>query len=148
VLGLLPQLFGAIYRTARQAEGLMAHYLHHARSLPSQPHNTDLILPAIVIASAIGLALALVTIPAQTLVLERTTEEVRGRVLAVQQIIGGAIPIIPLLIVAPLADLFGTATVLTGLGIVIVLVGALSLLLDRHHKRPGPSTALPGSISN
>jgi hypothetical protein len=94
------------------------------------------------IAAGIGLALALVTIPAQTLVLERTTEEVRGRVLAVQQIIGGVIPIVPLLIVAPLADLIGTATVLTGLGFIIVLLGALSLLLDRRGRRRGSAPAV------
>jgi MFS family permease len=134
-LGLLPQVFGTIYRTAGQAERLIARHVHAVRPIPAQLHNGGLIPPAMAIAAAIGVALALVTIPAQTLVLERTTEEVRGRVLSVQQMIGGAIPIIPLLIVAPLADLVGTATVLTGLGFVILLVGALSLLLDRRRRR-------------
>ena len=74
------------------------------------------------------------TIPAQTLVLERTSADVRGRVLSMQQLIGGAIPIIPLLTIAPLADIFGDTMVMTVLGLVIVLVGVLSVYLDRSHR--------------
>jgi len=83
------------------------------------------------IALGIGLAMALATIPAQTLVLERTAPAVRGRVLALQQLVGGALPILPLLTVAPLADLVGPSAVMTGLGVVIVLVGVLSGRLDQ-----------------
>ena len=54
-----------------------------------------------------------------------------------QQLIGGAIPIIPLLTIAPLADLFGDTTVMTVLGLVIVLVGVLSVHLDRSHRASG-----------
>jgi len=103
--------------------------------LPPSPRNPGLIPPAMVIAVVIGLGMALSTIPAQTLVFERTSEAVRGRVYAMQQLIGGAIPIIPLLTFAPLADVFGTSTIMTCLGIVIVLVGALSVHLDRGVRR-------------
>ena len=51
-----------------------------------------------------------------------------------QQLIGGAIPIIPLLTIAPLADLFGDTKVMTALGLVILLVGVLSVYLDRSHR--------------
>jgi MFS family permease len=93
-----------------------------------------------VISLVIGLAIAMSTIPAQTLVLERTSPDLRGRVLSLQQLIGGAIPIIPLLTIAPLADLFGDTTVMTALGIVILLVGVLSVYLDRSHRAPGDAT--------
>lgn len=107
----------------------------HFHALPPVPHS--LIPPAMVIALVIGLSMAMSTIPAQALVFERTPEDVRGRVLAIQQLIGGAIPIIPLLIIAPLADLFGTSSVMTGLGAVIVLIGMVSVRLDHglRHKR-------------
>jgi len=38
-------------------------------------------------------------------------------------------------VVGPLADVYGTAAVMTGLGLVIVLVGALSVRFDRRHRR-------------
>ncbi len=91
-----------------------------------------------VISLLIGVAMAMSTIPAQTLVFERTPSDVRGRILAMQQLIGGAAPIIPLLTIAPLADVFGTSSVMTGLGVAIVLVGTLSVYLDHHLHRGRP----------
>ncbi len=131
VLGAVAVIVNAFGRAAGRVGGFISHHVH---SLPPGPHNIGLIPPAMAIAFVIGLAMALSTIPAQTLVFERTSEELRGRVLSLQQLIGGAAPIIPLLTLAPLADIFGTSTVMIGLGIVIVLVGALSVRLDRTHR--------------
>ena len=133
VLGAVATIAEVVGDAAGHVGSFIARHGHHLP--PSPPRNEGLIGPAMAIAVVIGLAMALSTIPAQTLVFERTSEEVRGRVLAAQQLIGGAIPIIPLLIVAPLADLFGPATVMTGLGVVIVLIGALSIHLDRGMSR-------------
>jgi len=132
LLGAVAVVFGAVYRTADRAGDLIARHVHRLPPVPEQLHNAGLIPPAMVIAFAIGLAMALATIPAQTLVLERAAPEVRGRVLSLQQLVGGAIPIIPLLTVAPLADLIGPSAVMTGLGVVIVLVGVSSWRLDRR----------------
>jgi hypothetical protein len=128
-----------IVRTFDTAAGHVGTFIaKNIHQLPAVPQSVEvlrgLIPPAMLIAFAIGLAMSMSTIPAQTLVFERTSEKVRGRVLALQQLIGGAVPIIPLLIIAPLADLFGTSSVMTGLGVVIVLVGALSVRLDRMHQ--------------
>jgi len=138
VLGAVAPIADAFGFAAGRAGSFIGRHVH---SLPAEPRNLGLIGPAMAIAVVIGLAMALSTIPAQTLVFERTSEEVRGRVLAAQQLIGGAIPIVPLLVVAPLADLFGPAAVMTGLGVAIVLVGALSIHLDRGmRKSPHPPT--------
>ncbi|MDQ2827816.1 MAG: MFS transporter [Chloroflexota bacterium] len=131
VLGAVASIVGAF----EGAAGHVGRLISHVHQLPPSPRNPGLIPPAMVIAVVIGLAMALSTIPAQTLVFERTSEAVRGRVYAMQQLIGGAIPIIPLLTFAPLADVFGTSTIMTCLGIVIVLVGALSVHLDRGVRR-------------
>lgn len=131
ILGSVAVIFNALYRGAGRVGDYVSSHIHH---LP-EGHNIGLIPPAMILAFVIGLAMAMATIPAQTLVLERTSENVRGRVLALQQLVGGAIPIIPLLIAAPLADIFGNSTVMTGLGIVIILVGAMSVRLDHGHRR-------------
>jgi MFS family permease len=131
VLGAVAVIVNAFGRAAGRVGGFITHHVH---ALPPGPHNIGLIPPAMAIAFVIGLAMAMSTIPAQTLVFERTSEELRGRVLSLQQLIGGAAPIIPLLTLAPLADIFGTSTVMIGLGVVIVLVGALSVRLDRTHR--------------
>jgi len=137
-MGVAVAVLGAVATIVRAFEGAAGHvgrFISHVHQLPPSPRNPGLIPPAMVIAVVIGLGMALSTIPAQTLVFERTSEAVRGRVYAMQQLIGGAIPIIPLLTFAPLADVFGTSTIMTCLGIVIVLVGALSVHLDRDVRR-------------
>jgi len=133
ILGSVAIVAIALYHGASDVGAFVARHVH--RLPPLRAHNIALIPPAMVLAFIIGLAMALSTIPAQTLVLERTAENVRGRVLALQQLVGGAVPIIPLLVAAPLADTYGNAAVMTGLGLVIVLVGALSVRLDRAHRR-------------
>jgi len=128
VLGAVAVVVALFGRAAGDVGGFIAGHIHR---LPPGPHNVGLIVPAMVIAFVIGVSMALSTIPAQTLVFERTSEEVRGRVLSMQQLVGGALPIIPLLTISSLADLFGTSTVMTGLGVVIVLVGAFGVHLDQ-----------------
>jgi len=140
VMGTAVTILGAVASVATPrdhgASTVGAFVARHVHRLPPlRAHNIALIPPAMVLAFIIGLAMALATIPAQTLVLERTAENVRGRVLALQQLVGGAVPIIPLLVAAPLADTYGNAAVMTGLGLVIVLVGAFSVRLDRAHRR-------------
>jgi MFS family permease len=131
LLGTVAVVFGAVYRTAGRVGGLIARHAHRLPPVPDRLHNAGLIPPAMLIALGIGLAMALATIPAQTLVLERSAPAVRGRVLSLQQLVGGALPILPLLTVAPLADLVGPSAVMAGLGVVIVLVGVLGGRLDQ-----------------
>jgi MFS family permease len=140
-MGVAVAVLGAvavIVLTINRAAGDVRHFIeHHIHALPPGPHNLGLIPAAMVISLVIGLAIAMSTIPAQTLVLERTSPDLRGRVLSMQQLIGGAIPIIPLLTIAPLADLFGDTTVMTAVGLVILLVGVLSVYMDRSHRASG-----------
>lgn len=133
VLGGVAVLTSVVNGASQRVTGFITSHIHHMGA-----YNIGLIPPAMVISLLIGVAMAMSTIPAQTLVFERTPSDVRGRILAMQQLIGGAAPIIPLLTIAPLADVFGTSSVMTGLGIAIVLVGTLSVYLDHHLHRGRP----------
>ncbi|MFI5268349.1 MAG: MFS transporter [Chloroflexota bacterium] len=86
----------------------------------------------------IGLALAYVLVPAQTLVQELAGDEVRGRVLSIQLMASSAFMIIPLLFVGGLADAFGITNVLMSMGLVIALPAAYTLrawLIGHQPKR-------------
>ena len=67
----------------------------------------------------IGMAVATINIPAQTIVQERSNDAVRGRVLAVQFTIANAVAIPPMLLIGHLADLYGIprVTVLVAVGV-------------------------------
>jgi len=133
VLGAVAVVVEFLSGTADRIGGFINQHIHNVHAAPAVvagPRHEELILPAMIIAVVIGLGMALSTIPAQTLVFERTDEEVRGRIWSIQQLIGGAIPIIPSLMVAWLADTYGTSTVMTGLGVVIALVGVVSMRVD------------------
>jgi len=136
VLGAVAVVVKFLSGTANRIGGFINQHIHSVHTAPALPavvtgpRHEELIVPAMVIAVVIGLGMALSTIPAQTLVFERTDEEVRGRIWSIQQLIGGAIPIIPLLTVAWLADTYGTSTVMTGLGVVIALVGVFGMRVD------------------
>jgi len=71
----------------------------------------------------IGMEVAFINAPAQTIIQERATAAIRGRVLAMQQTLSAALAIPPLIIVAVAATVIGTPATLTLTGIAIVIVG-------------------------
>jgi MFS family permease len=123
---------------------IVSQFVHISAVLGRHQPITSMVPPSMAVAVVMGMAMALTTVPTQTVVLERATPEVRGRVLAMQQVIGGAIPIIPLIVVGPLADAFGVANVLTGIGAVILLSGVLSALFT-HHTEPQTAGSSPAN---
>jgi acyl-[acyl-carrier-protein]-phospholipid O-acyltransferase/long-chain-fatty-acid--[acyl-carrier-protein] ligase len=87
-----------------------------------------LILPLVFVA---GLALALVVIPARTLLQERPPAELRGRVIAAQLAMTHAASLLPLLMGGALADRIGIRPVMGLLGLVAGAVGAVGLYYAR-----------------
>ncbi|HZU13160.1 MAG TPA: MFS transporter [Chloroflexota bacterium] len=70
-----------------------------------------------------GLEVAFVNAPAQTIVQERAAPAVRGRVLAMQQTLTAAVAIPPLIVVGGVATLIGVPATLTLTGIAITVIG-------------------------
>src|SRR5581483_7930719 len=66
-----------------------------------------------------GVGLALVLIPAQTVIQELATDEIRGRVLTVQLTLANALSIPLLVIAGGLADLFGIPQIVIALGVIL-----------------------------
>jgi MFS family permease len=79
----------------------------------------------------VGLALALVIIPARTVLQERPPAAMRGRVIAAQLALGNAAAVIPLLIGGTLADSLGIQPVMGLLGLLAVGGGIVGLRYAR-----------------
>jgi MFS family permease len=74
-----------------------------------------------------GIGLALIQIPAQTVIQEESSDEVRGRVLTVQFTAGSLVAVPPLLLLGALADVIGIPAITAATGLVILVVGVLNL---------------------
>lgn len=80
----------------------------------------------------LGLAFALVNIPAQTILQERCPLSFRGRIFAVQFTLSSAVSIIPLLFVGSIADIIGVNKTITLVGILILAFLAVSIRAEQH----------------
>jgi len=116
-MGVLPPVVGAIHA--------------HTHLIPARPYQA-LTYPAMAIALLVGVAMAFSTVPTQAIVFERAAPQMRGRVLAMQQWLGGAVPLLPLLVVGPLVDTIGIETVLVGVGALVGLAAWYSMRADRR----------------
>lgn len=88
-----------------------------------------------------GIAMAMINIPAQTLVQEESNDAVRGRVFAIQFTLSNALGIPPMLFVGNLADILGIPRVTFGIAVFIVLLAVLNWAWTNSPKRLPPSPA-------
>lgn len=85
----------------------------------------------IVIAFLAGIAYGAIAIPAQTQLQEELPADVRGRVFGVLNMIISLAALIPIVIVGPLAEVFGAEVIILGSGVATALVGLGSILRAR-----------------
>jgi len=74
----------------------------------------------------LGIEFGAIMIPAVTYLMESTSDEIRGRIFALLYMVINGVTAIPVLAAAALSDLIGTAHVIGGLGVLLV-VGGLAL---------------------
>lgn len=87
----------------------------------------------LVLAFIIGFATAFVFIPANTILQEETTEESRGKIYGLLNSMVGIISFVPVLLVGGLADVIGVKAVITGIGIIVLLIAAIRIFItDRE----------------
>jgi MFS family permease len=101
--------------------------LSSAIGLAQQPAAVGLIPALLLLAIVFGLQYSFVTIPAQTLLMERAPVSTRGRVFAVQIMLGNVASIFPLLFVGGLSDVFGIRLVIALVGMVTFVFGLMSV---------------------
>lgn len=99
-------------------------------------------VPAVMaLALFLGAQFALVAVPSQTILMERTPVSARARIFAVQMMLGNLGPVIPLLFLGGLADLIGVHIVLGLMGVALCGVWAAGLRHERQalrQKHPSP----------
>ena len=102
-------------------------------------HDINLYLPhaftitiyhiMIVLAFLLGIANSLVFVPANTRLQEHTSEEFRGKIYGFLNTFIGLLSLIPIIIVGGLSDLLGVGTVITGIGICLILLGVINIFI-------------------
>ncbi len=92
---------------------------------------TPLLAVVIVVAFAAGVCYAFVAVPAQTSLQEELPADVRGRVFGVLNMLVSMASFIPIIIVGPMADVIGAATVIIISALIVGAVGVTSLIFAR-----------------
>ena len=90
----------------------------------SLPHflRIDILHIMMVMAFILGFSFALVFVPSNTIIQEETTDEFRGKVYGALNTLVGAASIIPILAVGSLSDIIGVGKVLSGIGIIVLVI--------------------------
>jgi len=107
------------------------------------------------LAAILGICNALVLVPSQTILQERSHEHIRARVYATFFTVTSVVSFVPIFFAAAAADLFGVVSVLAGVAILLIAVGGLSLVRARRSEqqrlqrvrtrhRQGPEAVPPG----
>src|SRR5437773_59434 len=69
-----------------------------------------------------GVSYALITVPSMTLLQEELPDQIRGRVFGFLNMLVSIFSLIPLVVVGPIADLWGVAPVLVGFATIVAIV--------------------------
>jgi len=85
----------------------------------------------VVLAFILGIATSFVFVPANTVLQEETSDESRGKVYGVLNSLIGIMSIVPVVMVGGLADLIGVKAVITGTGLVVIIIAAIRIIADR-----------------
>ena len=83
----------------------------------------------IVLAFVIGLATAFVFIPANTILQEETSDESRGKIYGLLNSLVGVLSFVPVVAVGGLADAIGVKAVITGIGIIVLIIAAVRIFI-------------------
>ena len=130
------------------AAGPISRLLDRAEAVAGLASNIPSLLAVVVFFALLaGIAYAFVAIPAQTQLQEDLPEDVRGRVFGVLNMLVSTASFLPIIIVGPVADIFGTTEVLYVVAIAITVSGILSYVTrgplkpaEARERATGPAT--------
>jgi MFS family permease len=81
----------------------------------------------VLLAFLLGVANSLVFVPANTKLQEETSDEFRGKIYGFLNTFVGVLSLIPIILVGGLADIIGVGSVITGIGVTLILIGFVYL---------------------
>jgi MFS family permease len=87
----------------------------------------------------LGIEFGAIMIPAITYLMETTSDEIRGRIFALLYMVINGVTALPVLAAAALSDTIGTARVIGGLGVLLVLGGVAIFIAGRRATGPRPT---------
>jgi MFS family permease len=95
------------------------------------PHVLQITMLHITVSLAfvLGFATSFVFVPSNAVLQEETSDEWRGKVYGVLNSLIGVASIIPVVVVGGLADLIGVKLVITGMGIVVILIALFRIFI-------------------
>lgn len=82
----------------------------------------------IVLAFILGIANALIFVPSNTLLQEKTSDELRGKVYGSLNSLVGIFSLFPIILVGELADNVGVGHTLSGIGLILIILSAIRFL--------------------
>jgi dTMP kinase len=87
----------------------------------------------------LGIEFGAIMIPAITYLMETTSDEIRGRIFALLYMVINGVTALPVLAAAALSDTIGTAHVIGGLGVLLVIGGVAIFIAGRRATGPRPA---------
>lgn len=85
----------------------------------------------VVVAFILGFANSLIFVPSNTVLQEETPDDFRGKAYGALNTMVGIFSLVPIIVVGGLADLMGIKAVVTGIGIIVILIGALNIFRNK-----------------
>lgn len=82
------------------------------------------------LAFLMGIAIALIFVPSNTIIQEKTSDELRGKIYGTLNSVVSLCSILPVVLVGSFADVFGVGYVLTAVGIVIAAIGVVHIFVN------------------
>jgi MFS family permease len=117
-LGLAAVVAALVVLGAARPLALIAGRATVGGGLAGLPYFIGLV---VLTAFVFGLAYAFITVPSMTLVQEELPDLIRGRVFGVLNVLVSVFSLLPLVIVGPVADLWGVAPVFVGSAVLVIV---------------------------
>jgi MFS family permease len=90
------------------------------------------VIAAMILAAGLGLGNAFIIVPSQTLLQERSNEQIRARVLSAFFTTSNAVALIPILFAGVLGDIFGVVRVLAVIALLALGIGLAAEWIRRR----------------
>jgi MFS family permease len=97
--------------------------------------NITILHIMVVLAFILGIAIALIFVPSNTLIQEKTSDDLRGKIYGTLNSVVSLCSILPVVVVGSLADIFGVGIVLTSVGLSIAGIALIHMFVHSQYSQ-------------